>query len=448
MLPTGLTVLLCLLALTGCRRRAYNDVYVENMAAEIRDLENQLYEYDHEYKLLEQELQILRQQNAALKSTEPAGKGALRSLLTPRSQSSGTDPLEFQPRSQNLPVAPEPLLQAEELPAAPDSILEPDAMPAGDASANEIPPPSAAPPQAPALRTPNSLPPASGDSAPKLPQFPGTSQDSDFDSEELLLPPTIDPGIPSPPPLPAMSQLKDGTPVSPESSLEMSLSQIEIPAEKTPARLASNRSSIKQATLQIATEKVTDTRVVELAFHPSLSRALNLDDRPDDDGLYLVLQPKNERGQMVPVAADLTIIALDPAREGKAGQVGRWDYSAAEVQSKLRPIGHEQGIHFQLPWNGPDPSADRVIVFGLYKFPDGRQVMGEKEIFISNDGSHKTVWTPRDSKGYNPTEVAAASYIAPPSPAPSSNQRPATNRESHVVRPASGTSRFEPAPQP
>jgi hypothetical protein len=247
--------------------------------------------------------------------------------------------------------------------------------------------------------------------------------------------------------------LKDGTPVSPESSLEMSLSQIEIPTEKTPARLASNSSSIKQATLQIATEKVTDTRVVELAFHPSLSRAVNLDDRSDDDGLYLVLQPKNERGQMVPVAADLTIIAVDPAREGQAGQVGRWDYSAAEVQSKLRPIGQEQGIHFQLPWNGPDPSADRVIVFGLYKFPDGRQVMGEKEIFISHDGSHKTVWTPRTSVGNNPTEVASASYLAPQSNSTGGNStgntpRPATSRESHVVRPASGTSRFEPAPQP
>ncbi len=56
----------------GCARRAYNDVYVENMAAEIRDLEDQLYEFDGEYRLMEQQLASLRSENARLKSALPA----------------------------------------------------------------------------------------------------------------------------------------------------------------------------------------------------------------------------------------------------------------------------------------------------------------------------------------------------------------------------------------
>ncbi len=36
---------------TGCRNRAYSDLYVESMAAEIRQLEDQLYEYDNEYHI-------------------------------------------------------------------------------------------------------------------------------------------------------------------------------------------------------------------------------------------------------------------------------------------------------------------------------------------------------------------------------------------------------------
>lgn len=471
----GLCGLMSASALTGCRNRAYNDLYVENMASEIRDLENQLYEYDHEYRLLEQELQSLRQQNAALRSV-PSSDTIKRSLLSPSptpdyyNQPKDTPtPLEFQPRKQNLPLTPAPLPGAKDQPAEPDSILEdgrssrqqapqieeiplPRAggnTPSGPAVAPErLPnlPPVVTPPAAnqpgsdPRPVFPDSNLPGLRDSNPNNPTTPKLSPSVEGDEikPDELMPPTIEPGVPVPPALPNVSQRTDGTPVAPEDNLEMNLSRIDIPGLNSSTQLASN-SQIKQATIQIATEKVTDTRVVELAFHPTLSRAIDMDDRPDDDGLYLVLQPKNERGQMVPVAASLIIFALDPAREGDAAKIGRWEYSAADIESKLQPIGSEQGIHLRLPWNGPDPSADRVIVFALFKFDNGRQVMGEKEIFISSDGSHKTVWTPRgDHNGALPV-VAQAGYSTIPLPHSSGNT---------VVRPASGTSTLEPAPEP
>lgn len=177
-----------------------------------------------------------------------------------------------------------------------------------------------------------------------------------------------------------------------------------------------------------------------------------MDDRPDDDGLYLVLQPKNERGQMVPVAADLTVFALDPARQGEQAKIGRWEYSAAEVQDKLQPGGSEQGIHLRLPWNGPDPSADRVIVFALYKFDNGRQVMGEKEVFIS---SKSTAVTKRsgllvrpilnsEPSSYRlsgqPAKVAQAGFSAP-----FANSDSQATQATPVVRPAKGTAAAAPA---
>lgn len=461
-------------ALSGCRNRAYNDVYIENMAAEIRDLENQLYEYDHEYRLLEQQLNTLQHQNAALKNSvsTQTQSGSKRSLLSPLGplaqppdQSSRTAP-----RNPVLPIQPDPMLeppQPKTLPPTqiqpqPNSILEPDQPGTSrPPQIEEMPPPQAGriplPSDSRGAGAPERLPsePPSFNPQPKapgpksaIPKFPVPQGGNEFDSEELLLPPTIDPGIPTPPPLPGVSQLGNGTPVAPENNLEMNLSRIEIPKQKTPAQLASN-TSVNQASIKIATEKVTDTRVVELAFHPSLSRAINMDDRPDDDGLYLVLQPKNERGQMVPVAADLTIFVLDPAREGDAAKIGRWEYKAADVQSKLQPIGSEQGIHFRLPWNGPDPAADRIIVFALYKFDNGRQVMGEKEIFISSDGSHKTVWTARDGASSSVPQVASASYVTPSGERPVNNDVAASPASpTLVIRPASGTSTFDPAPQP
>ncbi|MEZ6135254.1 MAG: hypothetical protein R3C53_10125 [Pirellulaceae bacterium] len=400
---------LCCFALSGCHGRAYNDVYLENLATEIRGLEDQLYEYDHEYRILEQELASLRRENQRLQSssTQTLSKPARPPI---RSQQ---QPLPFQPRNGELFV-PGPIEEV-----MPKSILEPDSIQIDPGisdnstdSTGETAPPASSP-------FPASDLPAPGGSR------SGNSSSGDFNAEELL-PPTIEPGEPMPPPLPVMLESIQAK-LAPEDSLEMNLSRIEIPAQLT------GHATDNRATISIATEKVTDRRVVELAFHPSLSRAANFDDNSDDDGLYLVLQPRNERGQMVAEVASLTVLILDPARTGDAARIGQWDYSAEEVRDKLQPIGTSQGIHLTLPWNGPDPKADRVIVFATYTFENGRQVIGQKEIYVSTTGSTRTVWAPRGTDGTMAQAVADS---------------PANATPNHVVRPASATAPAQPPSPP
>ena len=274
----------------------------------------------------------------------------------------------------------------------------------------------------------------------KLPRPTESFETEGFDPDSLV-PPTIEPGEPMPPPLPVMtngftSSAEGRGNLDPSNDLELNLSRIEVPSQ------LAGKASGGQAKITMAAEKVTDTRVVELGFHPSLSRSANFDDRADDDGLYLVLQPKNERGQMVPEAADLSIVVLDPAREGDAARIGRWDYSAEEVRGKMQPIGSNQGIHLTLPWNGPDPSADRVIVFARYTFENGRQVIGQKEIFVSSDGGLRTVWAPRG------TTANPAAHDEPVSRVAQASAESTSAAAVNVVRPAVGTTTGEPAPPP
>jgi hypothetical protein len=260
---------------------------------------------------------------------------------------------------------------------------------------------------------------------------PPKKSEDEFELDSLV-PPTIEPGEPMPPKLPAVTQLDSVEPLPTEQNMELNLTRIQVPG------MLAGQSTAVPATISPAVEKVTDTRVVEMAFHSGLSRAVNFDDRSDDDGLYLVLQPKNERGQMVPLAADLSVVVLDPSREGNAARIGRWDYSASDVQAKMQPIGANQGIHLTLPWNGPDPAADRVIVFVRYTFENGRQVIGEKEIFVASDEGLKTVWAPRGSSqrgADSQNQVMQAGYNQEAQP-------------SNVVRPAANSSSNAPAPLP
>jgi hypothetical protein len=221
-----------------------------------------------------------------------------------------------------------------------------------------------------------------------------------------LVPPTIEQGEAMPPTLPPkLPSTESGasTPVTANGNnrLEIELGQIPLPAQLASASMAGNEAPARLAT---AVEMPEDTRVAEINFHPSLCRAVNLDDKEADDGVYLVLQPLNEARQFVPLPADLLIVAIDPARDGAAARIGRWSLTSDEVQAKLQPIGSSQGIHLSLPWTGGDPQADRVVVFVRYTMFDGRQIVGEHTVFVNGARRPATVWVPRakaDAPGSN-----------------------------------------------
>ncbi len=384
-------------ASVGCRNAAYSELYVQNMAAEIRDLEDQLYEYDNEYHVLEQQLQTLRAENQRLRlNPVPASKLPSQTL-----QPLGEElpPRDFSPRnpaSEPATRADTPKILGSQKPLQAESILEP---PGANGSL----------PDAKQLQ----------ESLPTLPSKQGPEEIT----PDLLDVPTIIPGTPQPPALPVSRTFSDAGAKPLRPDMELNLSRIEIPAQ-----LASGR---EPAQLKMASQLPSDLRIVEIAFHPTLTRAANFDDEPDDDGLYLVLQPKNVAGEVVPTPATLDIAVLDPSRDENAARIGRWTYSAAEVKAKFQPLGNHQGIHLTLPWNGPDPGADRVVVFVRYTFPDGRQVVNDKTIFVSGAGSLKTVWVPRSLDG---SAVVPASHA---------QEEPA---RAPVVRPSGVT--HEPAPRP
>lgn len=399
------TILASLLAaslLTGCQRRAYTDLYVDSMAAEIRDLEDQLYQYDHEYRLLEQELESLRRRKAmqgpqydSVAPLEAVPKQKPKDPVTkPNDKSGDSSRSGSKPKTDSQPSTTP---NTSESPASPPSIL------------NQSQPFQFPAPTTDNLPAPNrTTPPGSGSSSdsPANTNSPGDSRspksestDLDFNAGELIVP-TITTGALAPPSLDVGQRS-----ATPDRDLELSLSQIELPSQLTVGR---NNS----AKITTAVQVVTDKRIVELAFHPALSRAVSFDDDNQDDGLYLVLQPKNEQGQVVAIPGAIVVELYDPSRDAANAAIGRWSYSAVEVEGKIQPIGSKQGIHLTLPWNGPNPKSDRVAVVVTMQLENGRKVIGKREIFLNSGNGLKTVWTPRANRG----DVQPAAGFAPAGP--------------------------------
>jgi hypothetical protein len=385
------------IAVPGCHRRGYTDLYLESMATEVRELEDQLYEYDHEYKLLEQELESLRRQNAALKRS-PAQEKASNSRKPSFESNDLPSPKNLdavQPKSSQ-PSGAKPQGNRLELPKENLEAVEP--VPSEQKSPSRLPPPSGA---------------------------------DDFNIEELSIPSIIT-GSKTPPAL-----MLGPTAENVQNELELSLTQIELPSQ-----LASAKSEKSSARILPAVQIVKDQTVVELAFHPTLTRSVNFDDDDRDDGLFLVLQPKNASGQIINSSASLTVEIMDPSRGEGEARIGFWKYSSSEVANKIQPIGSQQGIHLTLPWNGPNPKGDRVIVFVTYSFENGRQVIAHREIFIHGSGTLKTVWAPRAGVSNQASHFDDSSAVQPAS---------GTVRNSHASSTLTRPSVFplpDPAPRP
>ena len=421
-------IILCGVSLLGgCQRRAYTDLYVERMAGEIRELEDRIYEYDSAYRQTEDELDIIRSENESLrnrlaeqpsqyqKANNSTLRGRLEELRDSRNESSPKSSTKNLPSSPSIPGtdksgsgnAAETTKRPPAIIPQPDPIA--DVLPLESEQKSVAP---AKPMQSPTIPNKSLLetPPASPPSAP-------------IDLE----PPDIDLGVPSnrspdaimPLPLRPFPTTSIPLPKSVDPKT-ISSNQIVLPAFVTHANATtiadprigrSNTEPVAIATSIITATKArpqigkpqlisqpADTRVVEIGFHPTLCRGGNREADPTEDGLRLVMQPKNQLSEFLQQPAGMTLVVVDPARPEGQSKIGRWTWTAEEMQASLEPIGVSQGFHLAVAWQSIRPTSKSVQVHVRYEMADGRRLVNQKEITLYSPSVGSDAWTPRVPK--------------------------------------------------
>ncbi len=388
-----------ILAWTGCRRQVYQEMYAEQNAREMRALEDRIYEYDSEYRALEQELWALEDENERLREQMSSSSDMSQKLKRKAPATPDPDPMADRPDWEMPSVlvpnkAPPSNKDGNNSSQNKDQIdkdAEIDLSPPVVSPAPIVNPnPSGAEPVPPALNVPSSKPPESN-----APQFnpPGLDQrDRDrpmtkVDDRESYRAQTVSAKS-------GLASSEDTTKVVPASALQVASPTIEMTTREI---VPSNSPNSEEDVEQHEDLSNDSERVVELRFHPTLCRGNNFDEDPADDGVYIVLQPMTDRQSLVSRPGKLTIVALDPTLDEKAGPIARWTYSETEVSELFQHKGTSQGIHLSLRWQDKEPSTDRVALYVRYVFPDGRQVVNDREIVLHQRDSLRSVWTPRVS---------------------------------------------------
>ena len=376
---------------TGCRQRAYTELYVENMASEIRMLEDRIYEYDAAYnekdagyESLVHEVELLKKMNADIQRKN----GLQPSVLMPDSESIANPPVV-----RKTPVAPpnikgRPSEAGELLPPGSDSSSRPPSLPS---SPKKLVEPQAS--KGISFPKRDSILPSVENLTEQI-SMPESMVRSAQQSKLMVVPsPTSNPPNTDPSQsenVPSLLQkrfpkIKEGNPQGaiqrgmirlPEGSKVQSASANEPVANSKPA-------------------EVVDKKIVEIAFHSTMCRGHNFDDNPGDDGLYLVVTPINAAGQILNQSGTLTVVAEDAAEPKDKRRIAAWEFTPEQLAETLEPIGAAQGFHLSLPWQDKIPSSKVVTVYLRYSNANGRTLVNQREVHLRIPTNGQPVWTAR-----------------------------------------------------
>lgn len=127
-------------------------------------------------------------------------------------------------------------------------------------------------------------------------------------------------------------------------------------------------------------EEITDYIVDHITLNRQLTGAHNSDRHPGDEGVYIVVEPRNKADQVIDVPGKLTIVVTDPGQRGPEGRIARWDYSMEESADSFRQSIFGRGMHLELPWPGEPPQSEELDLYVRYITDDGRRLIAEKKV--------------------------------------------------------------------
>lgn len=181
------------------------------------------------------------------------------------------------------------------------------------------------------------------------------------------------------------------SPPSVEEGEEIEPPQVELPGPAASLPLDIN---LRPASMTEDVEEVGDPPVTHIVFNRHLTGGVDLDHRPGDDGLMLVVEPRNADGQYVPLPGPVSVVVLDPSKQGEDARVARWDYDSIETKCRMRKTLFGRGIYLEEPWPHDPPDSDRLHVYVRYTTPDGRKLQIDREIEVDTRGAIAGSWTP------------------------------------------------------
>ncbi len=174
----------------------------------------------------------------------------------------------------------------------------------------------------------------------------------------------------------------------------------------------------------------SNTQVAQISLNRQFTCGYNADGQPGDEGIMASIEPRDSAGNVVSAAAPISVVVLDPAEQGQAARVARWDFSAAEIAAMVQSMRLADGIHLAMTWPGAAPRHERLHLFVRYTTDDGRKLEANTPIEVTTLG--------RQARAPRPAISSAPPTARPlrPDPAPAAPASPPVVAEESGPPPA------------
>jgi len=120
------------------------------------------------------------------------------------------------------------------------------------------------------------------------------------------------------------------------------------------------------------------------------TRSRNRDGKSGDEGLDVVVQPRDAQGRLLRPAGSVSIVVLDPTFSGPQARVARWDFAAKDIVSLASTQRPEEGLLLELDWPGTPPHNRTLNLYVRYLTPEGRELRTEQQVDVSVVGGKRT----------------------------------------------------------
>src|SRR5262249_1058093 len=138
--------------------------------------------------------------------------------------------------------------------------------------------------------------------------------------------------------------------------IELPAPMSSIPPATNETQLAAAEEPLPLALAAPGKTAIPDNHATYVTLNPLLTGGADLDGQPGDDGLCIVIEPRNAADQCISLAGAVSVVLLDPSRQGDTARIARWDFDAAAVQQALQRTQAARGIKLELPWPAAAPT--------------------------------------------------------------------------------------------
>lgn len=120
----------------------------------------------------------------------------------------------------------------------------------------------------------------------------------------------------------------------------------------------------------------------EIALAARGTGGLNSDNLPGDDGIQVLIEPRDGQGDVVKSPGSLSFELFDLAGAESQRRVGYWEFSLQDTAARWQSGWLSQGYRFELPWQAGYPRHADLTLHVRLTTPDGRQFDATRQIRV------------------------------------------------------------------